>query len=122
MYCTYFEDEMYQCPSCGKFVSNNFFTLLKTWKCPDCHESLLIGVPSIKYTLVRKLPGELKINDSILLSGEETGRLILAVNKSTQKNKVYVAIKGYGGVHIPKDDYQNVVIGSYFEGSWKSNN
>lgn len=118
MYCTRFEDEMYKCPVCGKFFTNDNHALSKTWECPDCLEPLHIGVPSMRLTLIRKLPTDIKKYDSIFLRGEAQGRTVLAINDSIQKNKVSVSVEGYGRPEIPKDEYQNIVIGRYVEESW----
>ena len=117
----HFEDEMYKCVNCGKFLSNDDFSLSKTWKCPDCGKPLHIGVPSISHTLIRKLPADLTKNDLFLLRGETDGRMIFNI-QPLSNNRTRLALKGYGSTTINNDEFVNTVTGGYFENSWKSNN
>lgn len=115
-------DEGYKCPYCNIFFNDIAMLKNNSWKCPDCKKYIHIAAPNLQsgYTLIRKLVTELKPYDSVHLPGSQDTYNVIAVD-CKGKDKVYVALKGYGRLTFNHTDFVSVIDGGYYNYHWENN-
>ncbi len=103
--------EIYRCSYCKKEWS--FSAVYKAWVCPECgrHISIRITTPTNNYECQRVYPGELRLDDIILLP--ESDHQILDIEK--RKDGYFLAMKNYGRIFFRPNDILIRIIGFWQE-------
>lgn len=114
---TFGYDYKYKCPYCEKFFTNTEMLVKHSWRCSECGSYIHIAAPELKdgHVLIRKRVTELRPYDSVVVSGQYIHDVI---NVTTQKNKIRVALKGFGVETYSPTDFVSVIDGGYYASSW----
>ena len=114
-------DDKYKCPYCEKYFTDTKMLVNHSWRCPDCGNYIHIAAPELKdgHVLIRKRVTELSQYDSEVVSGQYIHDVI---NVTTQKNKIRVALKGFGPQTYDCTDFVSVIDGGYYASAWGEDN
>lgn len=113
------EDAHYCCVDCGKVIKIEEFESdgVKIWRCPSCNGSLYVyaSTDDWNYALTRKYADEIEEGDLIpLRMSTQKGHEVLGVIEAG--GKIKLGLKGYGTATVSKNDWVDVVMGT-----WDSN-
>lgn len=113
-------DEEYKCSFCNKVYELDEINS-SSWKCPTCGKYISISAPQLCSGHIKKRikAKEIRKFESINLAGVNEINSVLGITE-LPNGKLRIGLKKYGSIVVEKEEFVDVIDGSYSKDSWNS--